>query len=167
MFSGLLVYCGCKMNQMRLITYQGSLFSGCLMQLVSITKVTSHNNCLLTLAATRVTTQWLKQPICFCNSTDSVTPRALSCSFLPWPVMFWKPWSELLATCCLQHFVRTHLLCTLFWHFKLRYTEIDIVPHCLLFQVFYGWTAEYNRHILKSPKTKVSRRQSLPVSVEQ
>ena len=25
---------------------------------------------------------------------------------------------------------------------------------------------EYNSHILKSPKTKVSRRQSLPVSVE-
>ena len=80
MFSGLLVYCGCKMNWMRLITYRGSLFSGCLMQLVSIT---SHNNCLLTLAATRVTTQRLKQPICFCSVLtalhDEYRKRGISC----------------------------------------------------------------------------------------
>ena len=41
----------------------GSFLSGCLMQLA---KYTIHNHCLFSLSATRVTTLWLKQPICFC-----------------------------------------------------------------------------------------------------
>ena len=40
---------------------------GCLMQLASSTKV---NHCLLMLGATMVTTQQLKQPICFCSVHD-------------------------------------------------------------------------------------------------
>ena len=41
----------------------GSFLLGCLMQLA---KYTTHNHCLFSLSATRVTTLWLKQPICFC-----------------------------------------------------------------------------------------------------
>ena len=41
----------------------GRFLSGCLMQLA---KCIIHNHCLFSLSATRVTTPWLKQPICFC-----------------------------------------------------------------------------------------------------
>ena len=52
----------------------GSYLSGCLMQLA---KYTLHSHCLFSLSATRVTTLWLKQPICFryaftdCHMTGS------------------------------------------------------------------------------------------------
>ena len=42
----------------------GSFLYGCIMQLA---KYTLHNHCLFSSSATRVTTQWLKQPICFCS----------------------------------------------------------------------------------------------------
>ena len=41
----------------------GRFLYGCLMQLA---KCIIHNHCLFSLSATRVTTPWLKQPICFC-----------------------------------------------------------------------------------------------------
>ena len=46
----------------------GSFLYGCLMQLA---KYTLHNHRLFSSSATRVTTQWLKQPICFCSDTVS------------------------------------------------------------------------------------------------
>ena len=35
---------------------------------MQLAKYTIHNHCLLSLSATRVTTQWSKQPICFCSA---------------------------------------------------------------------------------------------------
>ena len=44
----------------------GSFLYGCLMQLANSTL---HNHCILSLTVTRVTTQWLKQPSCFCSAS--------------------------------------------------------------------------------------------------
>jgi len=69
----------------------GSCLLGCLMQLVSSTKQTSHNHRLFSLSATVVTSLWLKQPTCFfsvengrkkiCkNSQDFLTPNLFCAS---------------------------------------------------------------------------------------
>ena len=49
----------------------GCYIFGCLMQLDFTPKQTSHNQCLSSLSATKVTTLWLKQPNCFCSVLSS------------------------------------------------------------------------------------------------
>ena len=74
--------------------------------------VTIHNHCLLSLSATRVTTQWLKQPICFAvqYNRESILWRAYnlycqSCSYLDWKRQKHTDRSSLL------HRLSTHSYC--------------------------------------------------------
>ena len=63
MTSGYYIY------KIKVVEGLGSFLSGCLMQLA---KYTIHNHCLISLSATRLTTVWLKQPICFCCVAPTV-----------------------------------------------------------------------------------------------
>jgi len=51
---------GYYIYKIKVVEGLGSFLSGCLIQLV---KYTTHNHCLFSLSATRVTTLWLKQPL--------------------------------------------------------------------------------------------------------
>jgi len=61
---GISLICSCSAGVPMIVSEMiwARCLAGCLMQLVSNTKV---NHSLLSLSATRVTTLWLKQPICF------------------------------------------------------------------------------------------------------